>query len=167
MVPKCALQHPQWGQNELSEGPKRGPKLMWNSHGAPGCSKGSCRRGVLPPWGFQIDTKSSLWSLSAGECCTKGSLGSKISLLFEKNTKLKIVKIHREFTFQIDIGKVRGWPCWAFWVPLGRPEGPRKDFKSHTSCPKKLFRKMSHFSQKLGDPPLANRHSFWAPTLYP
>ena len=41
MVPKCTLQHPQWCQNVPSEGPKRGPKLMWNSNGAPGCSKGS------------------------------------------------------------------------------------------------------------------------------
>ena len=66
---------------------------------------------------------------------------------------MKIVKIHRKFTFQIDIGKVRGWPYWAFWVPLGRPEGPGKDFKSHTSCPKKLFRKNVSFFQKGGGPP--------------
>ena len=61
MVPKCTLQHPQWGQNEPSEGPKRCPKLMCNSYGAQGCSKGSSRGGgPPPPWGSQIDTKSSL-----------------------------------------------------------------------------------------------------------
>ena len=163
MVPNAPFNTP----NGAKMCPLRVPKGVQNwceismvPQGAPRDHLGGVPRWT-PPWGSQIGTKSSLWSLSAGACCTKGPLGSKKRLLFgKKNIKLKIVKIHRDFSFQIDIGKVRSWPCWAFWVPRGRPEGPRKDFKSHTSGPKKLFRKMSYFSQKVGPPPIANRHSF-------